>query len=136
MNEGRGRMSHQCSECGSIAALVNNSAIYGRPYGAWPYAWQCQNPKCRASVGTHPGTDTPLGTFANRRTRQARRAAHAAFDPLWQSGTMKRREAYRWLAEQLGLTAEECHIGRFTLEQCAEVVAIVRDVATKEGTLR
>jgi hypothetical protein len=31
---------------------------------------------------------------------------------------MKRHEAYRWLAEKLGITKAQCHIGMFTARQC------------------
>ena len=31
---------------------------------------------------------------------------------------------YRWLREQMGMTAEECHIGRFDKEQCKKVIEI------------
>ena len=52
--------------------------------------------------------------------------AHAAFDPIWKSGTKKRGSAYAWLADQLGIPARECHIGEFDVETCARVVQIIR----------
>lgn len=51
--------------------------------------------------------DAPL---VSRETHDARRAAHAAFDPLWQSGRMSRSAAYRNLAKALNLDRRECHI--------------------------
>lgn len=59
--------------------------------------------------------------------RDARKLAHATFDPLWQSGHMRRHEAYRWLAEQLGITdREQCHIKHFKEAEALRVVAIVQ----------
>lgn len=43
--------------------------------------------------------------------RRLRQAAHRAFDPLWQTGLMTRREAYRWLAARLGVYEYEAHMG-------------------------
>lgn len=52
-------------------------------------------------------------------------AAHAAFDPFWKAANIKRPVAYRWLAEQLGIHEEACHIGLFTVDQCKQVVIAV-----------
>ena len=43
-------------------------------------------------------------------THDARKAAHAAFDRIWKSGVMKRGQAYRALAEEMGLTRADCHM--------------------------
>lgn len=51
----------------------------------------------------------------------ARMAAHAAFDPMWRSGEMSRSAAYRWLAQQLNLSKEECHMLQFDIETCRRV---------------
>jgi hypothetical protein len=37
---------------------------------------------------------------------------------------MSRRGAYRWLAEQMGITGDDCHIGMFDVAQCRRVVEI------------
>jgi hypothetical protein len=52
--------------------------------------------------------------------------AHIEFDPLWQYGGLTRVEAYKWLAEQLGVPVGECHIGQMDVEQCEAVVRHVR----------
>jgi len=49
------------------------------------------------------------------RTHAARIAAHAAFDPLWREDGFGRSEAYRLLAEELGIPGEQCHMGQMTL---------------------
>ena len=58
--------------------------------------------------------------------------AHDAFDALWESGDMKRNDAYDWLCEQMGLDREECHIGKFDKQQCRSVVEICEKPATRD----
>lgn len=57
-------------------------------------------------------------------THDARKAAHAAFDPIWQSGLMGRGEAYRTLAKAMGLSSEDCHMKKMTADQALAVVEI------------
>ena len=50
----------------------------------------------------------------------------ARFDPLWQDGPFKKRNAaYRWLSEQMELPIEQTHIGMFTVEQCKAALEII-----------
>lgn len=114
----------ECQHCGGAVEIVNNSEIYGRSYGDWPWAYLCRG--CRAYVGMHPFTDIPLGTLADEATREARKRAKAAFNPLWQDGGMKRTEAYAWLAGQLGIPVGETHIGWFDVATCERVVEIIK----------
>lgn len=58
------------------------------------------------------------------RASKARARAHEAFDPLWQGGYMSRNAAYRWLAGELGMTQEECHMSRFDEVTCRRVVEL------------
>ncbi|WP_446333007.1 zinc-finger-containing protein [Burkholderia pseudomallei] len=95
---------------------MRNNAIYGRDYGEWPWAFLCRG--CGSYVGMHPFTDIPLGTLADAATREARKRAKAAFNPLWQSGSMTRTEAYTWLAARLGVAVAACHIGWFDVAMC------------------
>ena len=111
-----------CPHCASAVELVNNSEIYGRSYGEWPWAYRCTDDDCDSYVGLHPFTSIPLGTLANAELRKARKDAKAAFNPIWQSGEMTRSEAYGWLAGALRIeNAEECHIGWFDLVMCRQV---------------
>jgi hypothetical protein len=55
---------------------------------------------------------------------RARIGAHAAFDPLWKSGTMSRRATYDWLAIQLHLPVSACHMVLFDVSMCQRVVAV------------
>ncbi|SEU36388.1 Protein of unknown function [Burkholderia cepacia] len=115
----------KCPYDGGPVEIVNNSAIYGRKYGEWPWAFLCRS--CRAYVGLHPFTKIPLGTLADGPTRDARKRAKAAFNPIWESGRMTRTDAYIWLARRLGIANhEECHIGWFDVATCDRVVAVIQ----------
>lgn len=114
---GRARPPVICQDCGKPAGLTTGAVIYPhRPDLAHKPIWRCL---CGAYVGCHPGTEVALGTPGGPETRKAREAAHAAFDPLWRrkierDGVPKheaRGAGYRWLAEQLGIHPDDCHIG-------------------------
>lgn len=122
-------MSVQCPYCGADANLVRGDVVYPhRPDLHDLKFWTCD--PCFAWVGTHRGTDEPLGRLANAELRKAKIAAHAAFDPLWRrkmqrDGCSKgkaRRAGYTWLAGQLGIEFNDCHIGMFDVSMCERVV--------------
>lgn len=124
-----------CPYCDRPAKLVTGTVIYPhRPDLFEKWFWLCRADN--AWVGCHPanrGNDgtKPLGRLANAELRKAKQAAHAAFDPLWRSGAMKRRSAYAWLADALGISKENCHIGMFDVEGCKAVVAAVKERNSK-----
>ena len=107
---------------GRVAKYVDSSVIYyGHSYGM---AYLCR--PCNAYVGVHSGTDRPKGSLANAELGGRRKATHARFDPLWQDGPFKKRNAaYRWLSEQMELPIEQTHIGMFTVEQCKAALEII-----------
>ena len=126
----------KCPYCGAKAQLVDGTAIYPhRPDLAEKKFYQCA--PCDAYVGCHPpsvngqggvGTGTtPLGRLANAELRRLKSQAHAVFDPLWRNGRMRRREAYAWLAKQLGIPATDAHIGMFDEVQCKRVITVVSE---------
>jgi hypothetical protein len=51
--------------------------------------------------------DAPL---VDADTHNARKAAHSAFDELWKRHGMKRRQAYMYLAEEMAIDPDLCHI--------------------------
>lgn len=109
-----------CDYCGKPAQFVDSAIVYGGvSYGM---IWYCQD--CNVWVGVHRGTRTPLGRLANAQLRQWKRAAHAAFDPLWRGRKRTRRQAYRWLSQQMGLPKEKTHIGMFDIDQCRQCIEI------------
>lgn len=120
-----------CNYCQQPAQLVDGDTIY--PHRPDLYAlkfWYCS--PCGAWVGCHKGTISPLGRLADAELRQAKQAAHAVFDPLWQDGRFNsRRRAYQWLAGQLGIDVNDCHIGMFDVETCRRVVEICKAEESK-----
>lgn len=106
----------KCNLCDSDAEWVENKVIYGRNFGRSYMIWHCTN--CGAYVGCHNNTKKAKGTFADKPTREARMAAHAVIDPLWQSGKFSRGEVYRQLSEASG---REIHIGGATKSECSEI---------------
>lgn len=113
-----------CPYCDRPAERVTGFTLFGMVRLADKHFYRCA--PCDAHVGCHPKSSRPLGTLANAELRRARREAHAAFDPIWRSHTLRRSEAYAWLATKLGITEANCHIGLFDLEMCRRVVDISR----------
>lgn len=126
-----------CCECGKLAEQVDGSRI-------WPHRrdlfdnvmWLCE---CGAYVGSHKGTEIPLGYPGNMRTREARRLAHIEFDFLWQrkvardkvSKSVARQAGYEWLAGQMGIEVAACHMAHFNEAQARQAWDICRTVAEK-----
>ena len=113
----------KCPYCGDWAELVGGDVIYPRrPDLAAKKFWRCA--ACDAYVGCHGLTSVPLGRLANKDLREAKKKAHAAFDPIWKGGTLTRKAAYSWLAKMMGIPSENAHIGMFNEAQCRQVVGI------------
>ena len=83
----------------------------------------CSNfPKCRATHGAHPD-GAPLGTPGDKPTKEARIEAHNALEMVSNKYGWSRNQAYTWLRGVLGITRDQCHMGKFSAEQCRRVVA-------------
>lgn len=114
-----------CDNCGSInIEQTKNDRIYGRIFGEWPEIYYCND--CRAAVGCHPNTLIPLGRMADRATRQLRKKLHDSFDPIWKSGLMSRSQAYYWLANELRISHDDCHVSWLSKELLKRAVEICR----------
>lgn len=135
-----------CLECpNDQAEFVTGAVIYPhRRDLADKKAWRCTS--CGAYVGCHPGTVDPLGRPAGPKTREARQYVHGLLDPIWREAwreypaaakrphitRLARVRCYEWLADRMGLTAEECHTGLFTIEQCREAYRLLKGVTYSE----
>ena len=133
-------MTLVCPYCSREARLVDSAAIYPHSYGP---IYLCK--PCDAYVGVHPGTEKPLGTLANRPLRVARMKTHAVLDPLWKEAyrlypkldlkgmatvrRIARSRTYAWLAQELGISTDECHVGMFSQAMC-----VLAQMACKEMT--
>lgn len=112
------RTGKVCPYCLGVPEHVDSKEIYGKSFGM---VYLCR--RCNAYVGCHKSDQAKaLGRLADATLRKKKKAAHAAFDPLWQSGEMTRPQAYEWLAGQLGLPVEHTHIGMFSVSQCEVVI--------------
>lgn len=128
-----------CDYCGQPAPLITGKELYPHRPDLWEKRFYRCDP-CDAHVGCHPPAtargggigdgSVPLGRLANAELRRVRSAAHAAFDPIWQRQGMSRRDAYLWLAQELGIDPQECHIGMFDLDQCRAAIAAVHRYLT------
>lgn len=119
---------NKCPYCGADLELKDASYIYHSSKSKqWGKVWVCKNyPKCDAYVGCHEGTTLPLGRPANARLRTLKAEAHKQFDPIWKSGLMNRREAYKWLSSMLDIPLDECHIGMFDVKMCQKVIQLCK----------
>ena len=80
--------------------------------------WGCRNyPTCDGIIGCH-SDGSPLGTPADKGTRQMRQLAHEAFDNWWPTMKMTRGEAYEWLEEN----GPKGHIAEMDFEECGELI--------------
>lgn len=120
------RVNIKCPYCGSRAFLRPASVVYGEKAAdpAAPYYVCAHYPACDAYVAAHRHTRRPMGTLADGMLRHQRIQAHAAFNRLWESGLMSKKQAYLWLQAKLGLPEEETHIGKFSAYRCEQVIQL------------
>lgn len=119
-----------CPECGA-PMVFRPASRYGPFYGCSAF------PDCRVTHGAHPD-GSALGTPADIETRRWRIAAHDWFDCIWRgslseyTGPGRRSDAqlqriarnrcYAFLADRLGMTRDECHIGLFDAKECRDAI--------------
>ena len=71
--------------------------------------------------------------LVSRETHAARQMAHKAFDALWKSKRMSRKEAYRRLAYELAMPREETHISQFDIRNCLRTKDAVKRIEETEN---
>ncbi len=126
----------KCPVCGAMAVLRPAAEIYRDPYRS-DQLYVCSNyPKCRCYVGTHPGTNIPLGTLADGDLRNLRIQAHRKFDSVWRSRIMSRESAYCWMADLFGIPLREAHIGLFGEYRCRELIRACDQVLENCGKMK
>lgn len=114
------RFDLDCPDClGKSHLQLRKSDAHGLFYGC--VKW----PDCRGTHGAHPD-GRPKGIPGNKATREARIKAHEVFDLLFSGPKPKMTEeaAYVWMAGAMGLSFEEAHIARFTVEQCNALIKL------------
>ena len=110
----------KCPYCGNEARWCDNAEVYGKRFGRSYMCYWCK--PCKAYVGCHNNSRTPLGTMANKELREWRQKAHAVVDPLWKSRDYKRRTVYLRLSEAFG---KQVHIAESDIQQCKEIIESV-----------
>lgn len=129
----------KCPDCGHVMVLRQTQKFkWNNGHGRLFYGCS-QWPKCNAIHGAHPD-GKPLGFPGDRATKEARMAAHAAFDSLrekrgWVGGGRQTHGAYMWLGRKLGMEdgeiRDKCHIAMFGIEECNRVVQICKEAETR-----
>jgi len=137
----------------SLPARFRESSAHiyqGRDYGP---IWECPDPTCDATVGCHPD-GSPLGSLATKALKRLRMTAHERFDTLWKPweaqklaypeenrviGKLRiapRSRAYAWLAEQLGIQTDACHIAMMDEATVVRAIAILDREKPTAATVR
>lgn len=128
-----------CNICGGVVEYIENSKIYGKSYGSG-FCYRCLN--CDAYVGTYK--DRPsvaMGILADKEMRKWKMYCHDLFDKLWKTHyiidennnlkkvfpKMKRGQAYKRLAEEMGIEQENCHFGYFNIKELKRAYAIIKN---------
>lgn len=120
-----------CVEDGTECSLVKGRDVF--PQDASKHAehyWLC--PTCFAYVGCFKagygyGDGTrPLGTAANATTRKAREALQQAFNPIWRTTPISRRDAFKAMAKALQIPEDKCRIALFDEATCKAATSWAR----------
>ena len=98
--------------------------------------WGCTRwPTCDGIIGGHPD-GRPLGTPADKATRQLRIRCHSLLDGLWepmeQEKRAYRRAAYVWLSEALELEEDEAHIASLNTAQCEQLLELLEGMGPED----
>lgn len=110
-----------CPYCKEPAKQVTGEIIYPNRADLSNLQFYLCKP-CNAYVGCH-ATGKPLGSLADAELRSMRRECHAVFDKTW-NNKKSRHIAYKELAEKMNMTKQDCHIGKFNIKQCQDLLAL------------
>lgn len=115
-----------CPRCGQPATRCETpTGLKNRcePCGLW-------------SRGSKPLRDE-AGHLAERDRITARRNAHAVFDRLWLEGHLQREVAYVWLAQELGIERDLCHMSLMDTETAQHALKAAKAIrASLEKTIK
>lgn len=115
-----------CPYCKNKATLTSGKKLFPHlPDLKSKMFYVCE--PCNARVGCHERTLLPFGSLAKPELRKLRTEAHKAFDLIWKSGAMDRKEAYQWLSEQLKTHLYDTHIGMFDKAQCLTCIKVSKE---------
>lgn len=137
------RLGPKCVECPGFGILVSSQDMPELARHDPRPVWRCA---CGAYVGCHRGGTEPLGRPAGPELRRARQMLHRRMDPIWteayqevKSGKVRRglvklarKRLYTFLAERMGLSEDECHIGNLDGPQVVRAWNILRGLDYEE----
>lgn len=110
--------------CGARATLRPGTVVHGDKAKV-EYLYVCSRyPLCDSYVGVHSNSLKPLGTLAGKELRGKRIEAHKVFNLLWESGMMKKWQAYKWMEAKFGISSRQAHIAKFSERMCDELIQI------------
>ena len=123
----------RCPKCGAPIDYRSADGIYKNNQGN-AMLYICRNyPKCDLYVRTHPGTNIPVGTLADRRLRQLRNEAHYYFNQLFESGMMSKNDAYNLLTNIVQAPRSNAHIGYLGEYYCRQVIEKSQEILRNHG---
>ncbi|RKS59505.1 MULTISPECIES: zinc-finger-containing protein [Photorhabdus] len=122
----------ECHYCNGDVTIAHHENVFGKAYSKWPWLYICT--ECRAYVGMHPFTDIPLGTLADKATRNARMSGHRHFEEMRDKIGFERTDAYKFLAKRLGINFRKCHFGWFDIDTCYRAKEICENMIIKRGS--
>jgi len=112
----------------SVLTLDSSWICDGHNYGP---AWVCEPCGAWVFCDRNSSRFIPLGRLANAELRKCKKAAQAAFNPLWQSMVrhdVKKKEArlhgYKWLAATMGIKLGACSLDLFDVAECRRVIEL------------
>lgn len=119
-----------CPKCNVESRMTNGREIYPHRKDLYTKTfYKCD--VCLGYVGCHPKSTRPLGTPANAELRKARNSVHALIDPIYKASPHKkgaRSNMYEYMANAMGISRDECHVGMFNIEQCSKACRIMENV--------
>lgn len=121
----------KCLECDGYGRKVSGDKIYPHRQDLHSFVfWRCD---CGAYTGSHKNSpsNAPKGLCAGPETRRARIDAHKAFDAIYRDKSLSRSDAYKWLADKMGITRKQCHIGYMNREQAERVALLSKERLNK-----
>ena len=114
--------------CGSRAFLRPASVVHGEnAYDKYLYVC-ARYPACDSYVSVHKKNLEPKGTLADGNLRHKRIQAHKAFNALWESGMMRKWQAYKWMQAKFGLNDAQAHIAKFSEYMCDQLIELCNQV--------
>lgn len=113
-----------CPYCGNDCKITTGDKLFGMPDLKDKILYQCA--PCDAHIGCHKGTDIPFGIPARKHLRSLRTVVHDKFDKLWTDKKLARILAYRWMAQELGVSQDQAHIGLMDQNQCDKILRALK----------